>query len=135
HRQERSESGASSFQSWIDASFGADYRVRHARYSMNLSLDVSPIRAGVVCVLVCGWLAVGGARADEPNKPLVYVGMNPQGYAEYVRQRDGMRMVHVPAGEYMRRAYEGATAVREPEPAKVAGFLIDKFEVTNEQFA
>ena len=38
-------------------------------------------------------------------------------------------------GEFLRRPYEGKIATEEPKPFAVKSFLIDKTEVTNEQFA
>lgn len=64
-----------------------------------------------------------------------YDGTNAQGYDEYLRVKDGARMVFVPGGTYPRRPYEGTALLLEPEEAQVPGYLIDKFEVTNGQFA
>lgn len=64
-----------------------------------------------------------------------YDGTNPQGFDEYVRAKDGARMVFVPGGPYPRRPYEGTALLLEPEEVEVPGYLIDKFEVTNGQFA
>jgi formylglycine-generating enzyme required for sulfatase activity len=101
---------------------------------MTSVFDSSFLRLAVA--FFCAWfVGANAATAASAEKPLVYLGINEQGCAEYLRTRDGMRVVHVPAGEYARRDYEGATAVREPQRVKVAGFLMDKFEVTNEQFA
>lgn len=74
------------------------------------------------------------AFAGEPAG-LVYVGLNAHGAEEWLRPRDGALVVRVPAGEFRRRPYEGGVATREPRPTNVGSFLLDKYEVTNAQFA
>jgi len=67
--------------------------------------------------------------------PLHYLGLNRQGAEEWFRAKDGAVVIRVPGGEYRRRGYEGAVATEEPKPCAVKSFLVDKYEVTNAQFA
>ncbi len=76
-------------------------------------------------------LLAAAARADG----LLYLGLNEQGAEEWYRSKDGAVVIRVPGGEFLRRPYEGKIAVEEPKPFPVKSFLIDKTEVTNEQFA
>jgi formylglycine-generating enzyme required for sulfatase activity len=73
-------------------------------------------------------------RADPPDG-LTFVRVNEQGAEEWVRACDGAYVVRVPAGDYLRRPYEGGTAAEEPKPFPVRSFFIDKHEVTNARFA
>jgi formylglycine-generating enzyme required for sulfatase activity len=77
----------------------------------------------------------GPARAEEARPALVPLGVNVQGAEALLRTKDGAIVIRVPAGEYMRRPYEGWTAIEDPKPYAVASFLIDKHEVTNARFA
>ncbi len=61
--------------------------------------------------------------------------MNAFGAEEWQRTKDRATVIRVPAGPFLRRPYEGREATAEPKPVEVAGFLVDKHEVTNEQFA
>jgi formylglycine-generating enzyme required for sulfatase activity len=69
------------------------------------------------------------------NPPLVPFGWNRQGGEQHWRLRDGAIVVRVPKGPFLRRPYEGQEATLEPATVDVPSFLIDKYEVTNEQFA
>lgn len=75
------------------------------------------------------------AAAGDAAPPLLYLGLNRQGAEEWWRVKDEAVVIRVPAGDYLRRRYEGTVAVEEPKPQPVASFLVDKFEVTNGQFA
>src|SRR5262245_8130168 len=81
------------------------------------------------------WIAVlllaAAARADG----LLYLGLNEQGAEEWYREKDGAIVIRIPGGDFLRRPYEGRIATREPKPFPVKSVLIDKTEVTNEQFA
>ncbi len=78
-------------------------------------------------------------RADPDGKrtdgDVLYIGLNGQGAEEWYRVKDGATVVRVPGGTYLRRPYEGGTASRKAQPFDVASFFIDKYEVTNAQFA
>ena len=91
-------------------------------------------RAGLLIILGLVSAAVAG---DGPKGPegLVYLGLNEQGAEEWYRVRDAATMIRIPGGEYLRRPYEGTVAVEEPKPLNVDAFYIDKYEVTNAQFA
>jgi len=88
-------------------------------------------------------LFVGSARAEPPvptpppapPPPLVYLGVNAFGAEEWQRPLDGATVIRVPGGPFLRRPYEGREATQEPKSVEVASFLVDKDEVTNEQFA
>jgi len=76
-------------------------------------------------------LLTAAAHADG----LTYLGLNEQGAEEWYRERDGAVVIRIPGGEFLRRPYEGRIAILEPKPFAVKSFFIDKYEVTNEQFA
>ncbi len=80
----------------------------------------------------CGPAARPAPVPDEALRPL---GTNAQGYAEYRRAKDGMPMVRIPAGAYPRRPYARSSTTGVPERVDVPGYLIDKLEVSNAQFA
>ncbi|MCG3134105.1 MAG: Hercynine oxygenase [Planctomycetes bacterium] len=86
-------------------------------------------------------LLAASAAAEEPEgpvpakAPLVFVRVNEQGAEEWLRVRDGATVIRVPAGDYMKRPYEGTVASADPKPVPVGSYLVDKHEVTNAQFA
>jgi len=85
----------------------------------------------------------GSAASGEDTKAapipkiegLLYLMHNAQGAEEWYRVRDGMTVIRVPGGSYKKRPYEGWEATEEPKDQMVAAFLVDKYEVTNAQFA
>jgi formylglycine-generating enzyme required for sulfatase activity len=79
--------------------------------------------------------AVAQDSPAEQPAPLHYLGLNRQGAEEWWRAKDGAVVIRIPGGPYMHRAYEGMTAVEAPKSVPVASFFMDKFEVTNAQFA
>ncbi len=82
------------------------------------------------CLLLLVLLS-GVCWADD----LLYLGTNEQGAEEHYRVRDGAVVIRVPKGEYARRPYEGGPALEKPQPFAVDSYFIDKYEVTNAQFA
>jgi formylglycine-generating enzyme required for sulfatase activity len=67
---------------------------------------------------------------------LIPLGLNPEGFEEYWRSKDGAPVVKIPAGEFLMGTPEG-----QGEPAEhpqrrvtVSAFLIDKTEVTWRQY-
>jgi formylglycine-generating enzyme required for sulfatase activity len=100
-----------------------------------------PRSRGLLVLLVAlavGALAPRTACAEPPAAPtsaLVPLGVNAFGAEEFLRTKDGAVVIRVPGGPFPRRPYEGREATQEPAPVEVASFLIDKHEVTNEQFA
>ncbi|MEE8105885.1 MAG: SUMF1/EgtB/PvdO family nonheme iron enzyme [Planctomycetota bacterium] len=93
----------------------------------------------LVSVLLVGEIAAAGEDTEVAPAPtiegLVYLSHNGHGAEEWYRVRDGMTVIRVPGGVYKKRPYEGWEATEEPKAQMVAAFLIDKYEVTNEQFA
>ncbi len=74
------------------------------------------------------------ATFDPIAKGLEYLGKNEQGFREYKRPKDGMIMIEIPAGDF----YMGSDVVTEAKPAHLVGldmYLVDKYEVSNGQFA
>lgn len=91
------------------------------------------LAAALFAVLAgCGGGAAGKGGAGDGA--LQFSSINEQGFAEYHRVRDGMIVVHVPAGSYLRRPYDVSFTL-PGEEVEVPGFLIDKHEVTNGQLA
>jgi formylglycine-generating enzyme required for sulfatase activity len=97
---------------------------------MYSGLPIAMRRAATLLLALCSGC---GTRSTDP--PFRLLGLNARGYAEYLRARDGMPMVRVPAGPYPRRPYEPRATTAEPETVDVASYLIDKLEVSNRQFA
>ncbi len=91
------------------------------------------MRKGAALLLLLA--GCGREPATPAGAALRPLGTNARGYAEYLRARDGMPMVLVPAGPYPRRPYEPRATTAEPERVDVPGYLIDKLEVSNAQFA
>ncbi len=96
------------------------------------------IRAALLALLLTG--TVGAEPPPPPGAPpgpppLVYVGVNAFGAEEWQRTKDGALVIRVPGGPFLRRPYEGREATAEPKPVEWGPFLVDKHEVTNEQFA
>jgi len=81
------------------------------------------------------WLALVLLAATANAQALTYLGLNEQGAEEWYRDRDGAIVIRIPGGEFLRRPYEGRVATAEPKAVAVKSFLLDKYEVTNEQFA
>ncbi len=73
--------------------------------------------------------------AAEPTMELLYLGLNEQGAEEWYRLADRAIVVRVPGGAYQQRPYEGMGTTAEPSPVEVESYFVDKFEVTNRQFA
>lgn len=68
---------------------------------------------------------------------LLFIGKNERGYEEYMRARDKMVMVLIPAGEFtMGDPGEEGYVDEKPQHAVVMdSYLIDKYEVSNAQYA
>lgn len=73
------------------------------------------------------------AASGDGDYALIPLGKNPQGSAEYRRTRDGATVVRVPGGEFLMGNRE---TERQPleHRVSVAGFLLDKTEVTWRQY-
>lgn len=77
-----------------------------------------------------------GADKGKTAPALSDCGLNRWGYREFKREIDGAIMVHVPAGEFPKRAYIGDPLAEQSQAMlHVDGFLIDKYETTNAQVA
>ncbi|MGQ0615269.1 MAG: SUMF1/EgtB/PvdO family nonheme iron enzyme [Planctomycetaceae bacterium] len=85
--------------------------------------------------LVLPLLLAAAVAAADAEQPLLYLGLNARGAEEWLRVKDGARVIRIPGGEYLRRPYEGGPAIEEPKPFAVASFFLDQCEVTNAQFA
>ncbi|MHC4931216.1 MAG: SUMF1/EgtB/PvdO family nonheme iron enzyme [Planctomycetota bacterium] len=79
--------------------------------------------------LLC--LLISRAAAGE----LVFLGINEQGAEEWYRIVDGATVIRICGGEFMRRPYERRGTTEEPRPQVVDSCFMDKWEVTNRQFA
>ena len=66
---------------------------------------------------------------------LLHLGLNERGAEEWYRVRDGATVIRVPGGAYRKRPYEGDGTTLEPTDVEVASYFIDKYEVTNAQYA
>jgi len=98
----------------------------------------APVAVGIGLAILPALAAAGDGpplEGERKQEPLLYLGLNRQGAEEWWRVKDEAVVIRVPGGEYLRRKYEGTVAVEEPKPFPVASFLVDKFEVTNGQFA
>jgi formylglycine-generating enzyme required for sulfatase activity len=77
----------------------------------------------------------------EPSRPamgsgLIPLGTNPQGHEEYWRPKDGVPVVEIPGGEFLMgsAAAEGEPAEHPQRKVSVSPYLIDKTEVTWDQY-
>jgi sulfatase modifying factor 1 len=77
-------------------------------------------------------LEVLDATSAEPGSGLLPIGVNPQGFTEYWRVRDGAMMVTIPAGEFLMGSPDGQGEPDERPQHRVdiTEFLIDKTEVS-----
>ncbi len=97
----------------------------------------------LVCAAWAGFAsAAEDARPAAPvpapapeARPLVLLGVNRHGAEEWLRVKDGAVVIRVPGGTFQRRPYQGGPATEDTQAVPVASFLIDREEVTNEQFA
>ena len=99
-----------------------------------------------LCLVTLLSLLAGGAWAGEqeesppsPDQPaapqLRFLRVNEHGTEEWLRIKDKAVMLRIPGGTYAQRPYERAETSEDPKPVHVKSFFIDKYEVTNEQFA
>jgi len=61
-------------------------------------------------------------------------GKNSQGMEQYLSSPDGAIMVHIPEGSFTRGSNYGDADERPVKSIILDGFLIDKYEVTNQQY-
>lgn len=94
-----------------------------ASFALALLLAASPLHA-----------EDDGGHPSEPAG-LTFQQVNAHGVEEWLRTKDGATVIRVPAGEFLRRPYEGWEAEEDPRPVEVAAFFVDRTEVTNAQFA
>jgi len=92
----------------------------------------SPPRLSAGLLLLLAAASATGQEAPAPA--LRFLGLNRQGHEEWWRAKDGAVVIRVPGGPYLRRPYQGTVATEEPSAVEVRSFLMDKHEVTNEQF-
>jgi formylglycine-generating enzyme required for sulfatase activity len=79
----------------------------------------------------------GRSGPGAPNEPEVRGTAKPAGVPGSVEiaTQSGVHMVFVPAGEFMMGSDQGSPDEAPAHRVKVSGFLMDKFEVTQEMFA
>lgn len=82
-------------------------------------------------------LVLAGCAAQQRSEgPLVPLGKNAQGAEEFLRVKDGMAVVFVPKGEFVLGDDKGDPEERPAHKEMLDhDYLMDKYEVTNEQFA
>lgn len=100
------------------------------------------ILTGLACVALLAFQSTAQEHADTPAPAVIQtaagafteLGTNERGFREFRREADGATMVLVPGGEFRKRKYVGdPLAGDESYWMDVPAFLIDKYEVTNEQ--
>lgn len=99
-----------------------------------------PRALALLLLLALAPLAERPASAEPPTAPALEpalrpLGVNAFGAEEFLRPQDGAIVIRVAGGPFLRRPYEGREATAEPVSVDVPAFLIDKHEVTNQQFA
>jgi len=91
--------------------------------------DASADSLGCASPRACG--------AGVPPAGLVWLGVNDRGYPEYLRERDGMLLVEIPAGTFEQgdRFFDfGGDELPVHETAITRPFLLAKFETTVAQY-
>jgi formylglycine-generating enzyme required for sulfatase activity len=81
------------------------------------------------------FLAACAAPQQKSEAPLIPLGKNVQGAEEFLRVKDGMVVILIPKGEFVLGDDIGDPEERPARKFTLDAFLIDKYEVTNEQFA
>jgi eukaryotic-like serine/threonine-protein kinase len=96
----------------------------------------------IVLVLVIVWfdpLGLAHAQNHYPDSlpsqiEVVPLGVNSQGYSEYLWLADSAVMISVPAGSFTMGSNDLDSAERPPHRVYLSEYLIDKYEVTNQQY-
>ena len=92
------------------------------------------VRVAFFCLCVAGGASVVGVCAEKTTGGSgLPPGIQRQG-DKYVSKKDGMELVLVPAGAFVRGSPDGHFSERPPHSVYVDDFLIDVHEVTNSQF-
>ncbi len=74
-------------------------------------------------------------RVEVVERLYTLLGTNEQGYEEYRRLRDGATVVRIPAGEYTVGLEDGSVPNAPERTVALSAYLIDKYEVSVEQYA
>lgn len=80
-------------------------------------------------------LALAACATAPSREGLRPIGRNAQGAYESLREIDGMVVIRIPAGEFVMGADDGDPEEKPRRIATTGAYWIDKFEVTNAQFA
>jgi len=89
----------------------------------------------VAALLFLGmWAGYAPARANP--SAMKYLGVNRQGFKEYLWLKDSSVMIQVPAGEFLMGSPDG-TGNDDEHPQRsvyLSDYLVDKYDVTNRQY-
>jgi formylglycine-generating enzyme required for sulfatase activity len=80
-------------------------------------------------------LILAGCATAPSREGLRPLGRNAQGAQECLRAVDGMVVIRIPAGEFVMGADDGDPEEKPRRVERTGEYWIDKFEVTNAQFA
>jgi sulfatase modifying factor 1 len=100
---------------------------------MKRTILVLPLVASVAFLVSCGKPGPDAQSGAESDRTASHSQSSATAPVEVVT-RSGVAMVYLPGGEFMMGSAQGGFDEVPPHKVQVAGFLIDKFEVTHEMF-